>query len=466
MFNVRQTKRFSVLDIMHTPVEPKGKERKQEAVIYINLVCKYTEEVLRNVFSSRPWCKLVPSAEEISKKPPSNRTRQYQICDFEHVDWVPVMSGRHITCSYLVRKGLSRKAQLSLQVKRYLSKHPTSILKRAVPYTIIIETWDAFEDIRMDFGGGTFANFNTTQIVSTSLRKRLDFCLEECKELVKSEERNDWLWILKPSVTNKGMDIAVIRNWEQVLDALEETPDVREWVLQKYIADPILVEEWHKFHLRVYIVCVGALNVYVYDNILMLIGAHEYNVHDLDDVYGHLTNTARAVEDVNFEEEKFVQLLDDLPRHLYNNYRDIIRTKKEARDKVESIKFQIHEITKHLFACFENEYTIFAPMCNCFEVYGLDFMVDESFQVHLLEVNPGPDFKQTGGRLKDVIFQLWENICTIVIDKNIEVSTLKEIEEEKESTGIEISTEVPSGMTCVYSKEWSASKLEAGMKMN
>ena len=151
-----------MLDIMHTPVEPKGKERKQEAVIYINLVCKYTEEVLRNVFSSRPWCKLVPSAEEISKKPPSNRTRQYQICDFEHVDWVPVMSGRHITCSYLVRKGLSRKAQLSLQVKRYLSKHPTSILKRAVPYTIIIETWDAFEDIRMDFGGGTFANFNTS----------------------------------------------------------------------------------------------------------------------------------------------------------------------------------------------------------------------------------------------------------------------------------------------------------------
>ena len=135
----------------------------------------------------------------------------------------------------------------------------------------------------------------------------VDFCLEECKELVESEERNDWLWILKPSVTNKGMDIAVIRNWEQVLDALEETPDVREWVLQKYIADPILVEEWYKFHLRVYIVCVGALNVYVYDNILMLIGAHEYNVHDLDDVYGHLTNTARAVEDVNFEEEKFVQ---------------------------------------------------------------------------------------------------------------------------------------------------------------
>ena len=93
------------------------------------------------------------------------------------------------------------------------------------------------------------------------------------------------------------MSIAVVEDWEGVLDSLEDAPDMREWVLQKYIPNPLLVETLgHKFHLRVYVVCIGTLSVFVYNNILMLIGAHRYDVNDLDDVYSHLTNTARSVE--------------------------------------------------------------------------------------------------------------------------------------------------------------------------
>lgn len=77
---------------------------------------------------------------------------------------------------------------------------------------------------------------------------------------------------------------------------------------------------------------------------------------------------------------------DDLPRHLLARYCDLVPTLAAAGDVVACIKGKINNITKDLFACFENEYTVFAPMSNCFEVYGLDFMVDESFDVHLLEV--------------------------------------------------------------------------------
>lgn len=72
----------------------------------------------------------------------------------------------------------------------------------------------------------------------------------------------------------------------------------------------------YKFHLRVYVLCIGALKVYVFGDILMLLAAHRYELEDLDDVHKHLTNTARSVEDINFSEEKFVKLLEDLPRYL------------------------------------------------------------------------------------------------------------------------------------------------------
>jgi len=59
------------------------------------------------------------------------------------------------------------------------------------------------------------------------------------------------------------MDISVVRSWGGVLDSLESTNDVREWVLQRYIPRPLLVEDGRKFHLRVYVVCIGALRVRV-----------------------------------------------------------------------------------------------------------------------------------------------------------------------------------------------------------
>jgi hypothetical protein len=45
-------------------------------------------------------------------------------------------------------------------------------------------------------------------------------------------------------------------------------------VLQRYIELPLLVGG-HKFHLRVYVLCDGALRVFVCDRILMLIEAHK-----------------------------------------------------------------------------------------------------------------------------------------------------------------------------------------------
>jgi tubulin---tyrosine ligase len=74
--------------------------------------------------------------------------------------------------------------------------------------------------------------------------------------------------------------------------------DLREWVIQRYIHRPLALSCYNsrKFHLRVYIVAVGNLSVYVYEDILALFSMKPYtNVpfidHNKIDMNEHITNT-------------------------------------------------------------------------------------------------------------------------------------------------------------------------------
>lgn len=57
----------------------------------------------------------------------------------------------------------------------------------------------------------------------------------------------------------------------------------------------------------------------------------------------------------------------------------------------------------------------FQTLPNAFEVFGLDFLVDEKGTAWLLEVNAFPDFKQTGEELRELVGGLWEGVVEVAI---------------------------------------------------
>ena len=63
-------------------------------------------------------------------------------------------------------------------------------------------------------------------------------------------------WIIKPSITNQAVGIAVIDSCAGLRACLEAAPDLREWVAQRYVERPLLIRG-RKFHLRAYVLCVG-----------------------------------------------------------------------------------------------------------------------------------------------------------------------------------------------------------------
>jgi ABC-type glycerol-3-phosphate transport system substrate-binding protein len=109
--------------------------------------------------------------------------------------------------------------------------------------TIIVETWNAYEEMKLDFGGGIFASFDDDHhLIQAPLRDRLCWCLHDVKQTIESDEYKDLYWILKSSVTNKGYDISIIKTWDELLQSLEASSHIREWVLQRYIERPLLID--------------------------------------------------------------------------------------------------------------------------------------------------------------------------------------------------------------------------------
>lgn len=333
--------------------------------------------------------------EEI-KEDPTLKICHY--CEYEDIDLDLIQSHPHqyFVPSYIYRKALIRKHFLANTVHHYTVKHPNSILKSAVPPSYQLEV--------------DYAEF-------------LDDALDEAYELREEIEQGDKTWILKPSMSDKGQGIRIFKTVDQlqeIFDSFEEdeTDDegdedqngviisqLRHFIVQEYQEYPLLLSDYdsRKFHLRVYVVCKGDLQVYVYENILTLFAEVPFlrpdnsEEDEIIDLAGHLTNTC-------LQEDKDPLVV---PFWELKGF--------EEKDKA-AVFEKVKEITGDLFRAATSVDRInFQPLDNAYEVFGVDFLVNEDLGVKLLEVNSYPDFKQTGDLLKSIIDGLFDSVANEVV---------------------------------------------------
>ncbi|PWA02853.1 hypothetical protein BB558_000991 [Smittium angustum] len=326
-----------------------------------------------------------------------------------------------ISCAYCIRKGLIRKAQMSLSINMFAAKNPNSIVNTGVPKTWILE-------------------LDSPEYLDESLE---DCC--ELKQLLENVE-NPKRFILKPSLTGKGTGIHIFDSYDSLLQILEtefeEDSDdseseeeaevdwskgygsaisqIREWVVQEYIDNPLLLSAYgnRKFHIRTYVLAIGGIKVFVFREMLALFASKKYdsNFDNLKDVYSHITNTYVQSKDSDFDEDQVVHLFWDLSN---NNKQTELGTSVSTED-LEHIYTQIKSLTADVFHASVSQPTMFQVWENCFELFGLDFMVDDKLNVFFLEANAYPDFKQTGDRLNSLVFNFFDSVVNTLTNHFIE----------------------------------------------
>ncbi|KAK0707481.1 hypothetical protein B0H67DRAFT_495956 [Lasiosphaeris hirsuta] len=416
-----------------------------------------------SLFPAGSWTLLKPPPASndglslASLLPPSldlANAKVLQISPYESIDFD--FAAQHpTTClinSYMIRKALIRKHFLSATVEGWVAKQPQSVLGTHVKRS------EAFE---VDF-----AEFLEDALVEAwDLRASL-----ECNaEILAGSSGNEsvgrgggaveW-WILKPSMSDRGQGIrlfstmgelqAIFDAWEPESESDEEGSDddeqggeastadddgpsngdgdtkeimddsdnimtshLRHFVAQPYIQQPLLLPELdnRKFHVRVYVLAVGSLQVYVYKDMLALFAAKPYQPPqsaavsaeeggiDLD---AHLTNTCLQGDD-GAAKANSVHRFWDLP----------LSGNGSSHVTADSICDQICAVTGELFEAAARGMMIhFQPLDHAFEVYGLDFLVDAAGTAWLLEANAFPDFKQTGD-LSGVVAGFWRCVLRL-----------------------------------------------------
>ena len=409
--------------------------------IYLDINDEYTLEMYLSLLPPSHYkVSLGPCAPlDLVSTPPfpsssaASQNITFHLGEYERIDWEQgVLQGMYGASNYCTRKGLARKAQMAVAIARAVSRRlgsvpssrsssessppseSLSLLAVCVPYTIVIETWDAFDEtssgatmadgMRVDFGG-----------VLTTKTDKLAICLGEARKAIRDAEEGgeEATWILKPSNTNKGAGIDILYTYEELFDYCLSEPDIREWVLQRYVDRPLLLSG-RKFHIRAYALAVGAIKVYVYGSVLCLCSGTQYDYSNASNYFAHITNTAYQAQDPGFVEERCILLLEDMAAVLAEQ--GTCSTLEEANGRCRKVMDDVRTITGELFACYKGDKD-YVPLPGCFEHYGIDYLVDEEFNVKLLEVNPGPDFKQSGNRLRGVILGMLSETVDLTVGR-------------------------------------------------
>ena len=140
-----------------------------------------------------------------------------------------------------------------------------------------------------------------------------------------------------------------------------------------------------KFDIRAWVTVTdwNPLTIWYFKKPYVRLPAHDYNPMDLSNNYSHLANNSIAkYADENttqFHIEGNMMFIEELQEHLlnlhcYDVYEEVIE------EKIKSLVINTLESVQDTF-----EYKK-----GCFELYGFDIMIDEEFNVWLIEVNSSP----------------------------------------------------------------------------
>lgn len=216
----------------------------------------------------------------------------------------------------------------------------------------------------------------------------------------QAEDLKKWLvrkrtCIIKPEDGSQGDGIFLVMTPRDVeVKLMARAMSGGKFVGQQYVQNPLLIGG-KKFDVRIYAICksIGdSMEVFLCEEGLARFCTEEYQkpcTGNLHKIMAHLTNYS-----LNKRSEKFLHCEEEGSKRLWSQ----VLTMFSADDR-ECIQEQIYSMVQTIMCVLKpgmhaSWNANFPPgrytRCPCFQILGIDVLIDESMKCHLMEVNNGP----------------------------------------------------------------------------
>uniref|UniRef100_A0A336K229 CSON011099 protein n=1 Tax=Culicoides sonorensis TaxID=179676 RepID=A0A336K229_CULSO len=231
-------------------------------------------------------------------------------------------------------------------------------------------------------------------------------------------------FILKPDHSSQGKGIWLTKN-------LKEVDPTERLICQIYLCKPLLIDGF-KFDLRVYtlITSLEPLRIFVYNEGLARFATSKYrepNTMNTSNVFMHLTNYS-----VNRHSRMFSHDLESGSKRKFSTLNKILAAEghdiellwANVDDIIVKTVISAWPMLKHNYnASFPNHDVVQA----CFELLGIDILIDHKLKPFILEVNHSPSFQTNQDVDKEVKEALIRDTLLLLnIDNDVKKRVIEE----------------------------------------
>jgi hypothetical protein len=193
---------------------------------------------------------------------------------------------------------------------------------------------------------------------------------KENSETIKHIFNDTSMWIIKPDNSSFRNGISVVKSYQHVVDTIKKY-SWSTWIIQKYINNPLLINN-KKFHFRLYVIVIKNqhnVNVYFYNKGFMYFSKKPYTNDNLD-------------KDVHLSGENDKNSVKIFPEDFITNFgKNIYETVvyPQFKDIVENTILSVYKKIE----CPNNE----VDNHRCFKMLGYDILIDDSYKLYVAEIN-------------------------------------------------------------------------------
>ncbi len=195
----------------------------------------------------------------------------------------------------------------------------------------------------------------------------------------------DKSWILKPKNSSRGRGIEVVQDIANI--PLENT-----WMVQEYIDNPHVMND-RKYVLRLYVLIssVEPLRFYLHDEGFAKLASEPYNIEDPDNPFAHLTNPDINATNTDADAPVVFVGLGAYRQWLRDTGYDDEALFAKIRDLVTLTVIAVRERMRQRINVQK------APANGCYELLGVDCLVDADLKPWILECNLSPSLEVCAG---------------------------------------------------------------------